>query len=79
MTKYIGKSVKRVEDKRFITGQGKYTDDIKMPGMVYAYILRSPYAHATVNKINTDVAKNCLLYTSPSPRDRQKSRMPSSA
>ena len=58
MTKYIGKSVKRVEDKRFITGQGKYTDDIKMPGMVYAYILRSPYAHATVNKINTDAAKS---------------------
>ncbi|MFK7775386.1 MAG: xanthine dehydrogenase family protein molybdopterin-binding subunit [Saprospiraceae bacterium] len=58
MTKYIGKSVKRVEDKRFITGQGKYTDDIKMPGMVYAYILRSPYAHATVNSINTDAAKN---------------------
>ena len=57
MTKYIGKSVKRVEDKRFITGQGKYTDDIKMPGMVYAYILRSPYAHATVNSINIDAAK----------------------
>ncbi|MFK8004917.1 MAG: xanthine dehydrogenase family protein molybdopterin-binding subunit [Saprospiraceae bacterium] len=58
MTKYIGKSVKRVEDKRFLTGQGKYTDDIKMPGMVYAYILRSPYAHATVNSINTDAAKS---------------------
>ncbi len=58
MTKYIGKSVKRVEDKRFITGQGKYTDDIKLPGMVHAYILRSPYAHATVNSINTDAAKS---------------------
>lgn len=58
MTKYIGKSVKRVEDKRFITGQGKYTDDIKMPGMVHAYILRSPYAHATVNSINIDAAKS---------------------
>ncbi|PCJ31811.1 MAG: hypothetical protein COA99_16925, partial [Moraxellaceae bacterium] len=58
MTKYIGKSVKRVEDKRFITGQGKYTDDIKLPGMVHAYILRSPYTHATVNSINTDAAKN---------------------
>ena len=57
MTKYIGKSVKRVEDKRFITGQGKYTDDIKMPGMVHAYILRSPYAHATVNSIDIDAAK----------------------
>ncbi len=56
MTKYIGKSVKRVEDKRFLTGQGKYTDDIKMPGMVYAYILRSPYAHATINSIDVEAA-----------------------
>ena len=53
MTNYIGKSVKRVEDKRFITGQGKYTDDIKIPGMVHAYILRSPYAHAHVKSIDT--------------------------
>ena len=53
MTNYIGKSIKRLEDKRFITGQGKYTDDIKIPGMVHAYILRSPYAHAHVKNIDT--------------------------
>jgi len=53
MTNYIGKSIKRVEDKRFITGQGKYTDDIKLPNMVHAYILRSPYAHANVKGIDT--------------------------
>ena len=46
MTKFIGKSVKRVEDKRFLTGKGKYTDDMKLPGMVYAYLVRSPFAHA---------------------------------
>ena len=57
MTKYIGKSVKRVEDKRFLTGQGKYTDDIKIPNMAYAYILRSPYAHAKINSIDTASAK----------------------
>jgi len=57
MTNYIGKSIKRVEDKRFLTGQGKYTDDIKIPGMVHAYILRSPYAHATINSIDTSAAK----------------------
>ncbi len=57
MTKYIGKSVKRLEDKRFITGQGKYTDDIKLNNMAYAYILRSPYANAKVNSIDTDAAK----------------------
>ncbi len=57
MTKYIGKSVKRLEDKRFITGQGKYTDDIKLVNMAHAYILRSPYAHATINSIDTSEAK----------------------
>jgi len=53
---YIGKSIKRVEDKRFITGKGKYTDDIKLEGMLYAHILRSPYAHATLKNINKEEA-----------------------
>ncbi len=57
MTKLIGQSVKRVEDKRFITGQGQYTDDIVLPGMTYAYILRSPYAHATIKSIDTAAAR----------------------
>jgi len=56
MTKYIGKSVKRVEDRRFITGEGSYTDDLKIPNMTHAYILRSPYAHANINKIDTKAA-----------------------
>lgn len=54
--KYIGQSVKRVEDKRFITGQGRYTDDIVLPRMVHAYILRSPYAHALIKSIDTSEA-----------------------
>ena len=58
MSKYIGKSIKRVEDKRFITGQGKYTDDIKLDNMAYAYILRSPYSNAKITSINTDSAKD---------------------
>lgn len=57
MSKYIGKSVKRLEDKRFITGQGKYTDDIKLDQMAHAYILRSPYANAMIKGIETDAAK----------------------
>jgi len=57
MTKYIGKSIKRVEDKRFVTGQGKYTDDIKIPNMTYGYILRSPYAHAKIKSIDISSAK----------------------
>lgn len=55
--KFIGKSVKRVEDKRFITGRGRYTDDIVLPGMTYAYILRSPYAHARIKSIDTAAAE----------------------
>ncbi len=53
---YIGQSVKRVEDKRFITGTGRYTDDIQLPGMTYAQIVRSPYAHAKVVSINVSSA-----------------------
>ncbi|MCR9102331.1 MAG: xanthine dehydrogenase family protein molybdopterin-binding subunit [bacterium] len=58
MTNYIGKAVKRVEDKRFLTGKGRYTDDIVLPGMLYAYIVRSPYAHAKINNIDTSRAEN---------------------
>lgn len=53
MSTYIGQSIKRVEDKRFITGKGKYTDDIKLPGMVFACFVRSPYAHAKVVSIDS--------------------------
>ena len=52
MSSFIGKSVKRVEDKRFITGKGRYTDDIVLPGMVYAQVVRSPYAHARIVSID---------------------------
>ena len=57
-TSYIGQSIKRLEDKRFITGRGKYTDDIKLVGMTYAHIIRSPYAHAKVVSIDTTNALN---------------------
>ena len=53
---YIGQSVKRVEDKRFTTGKGKYTDDIKLVGMTHAHIVRSPYAHARILSIDIDTA-----------------------
>ena len=44
----IGASVRRVEDVRFITGRGRYTDDMNQPGQVYAVFLRSPYARARI-------------------------------
>src|SRR3954453_10986953 len=48
--------LRRKEDARFIRGQGKYLDDIKLPGMVYGALLRSPYAHAKIVSIDTSAA-----------------------
>lgn len=48
----IGASVKRREDARFITGSGRYTDDINVPGQTYAAFLRSPYARAQIGLID---------------------------
>ena len=42
----VGQPVKRFEDATLITGQGRYTDDIELPNMGKAYVLRSPVAHA---------------------------------
>ena len=53
----IGARVLRKEDKRFITGKGKYTDDFKMAGMHFAAFVRSPYAHATVKSIDKSAAE----------------------
>src|SRR5437773_7697736 len=52
----IGQSVKRKEDARFIRGKGKYIDDIKLPGMLYLDIVRSPLAHAKIKSINKEPA-----------------------
>jgi carbon-monoxide dehydrogenase large subunit len=52
----IGASVVRKEDKRFITGKGRYVDDIKLPGMTYAHFIRSPHAHAKVKGIDASAA-----------------------
>ena len=52
----IGAAVKRREDIRFITGAGRYTDDIDQPGQTYAVFLRSPHARATIGGIDTAAA-----------------------
>ncbi len=52
----IGAAVRRKEDLRFITGKGQYVDDINRPGQLYAYILRSPFAHARINGIDASAA-----------------------
>ncbi|MCA3219285.1 MAG: xanthine dehydrogenase family protein molybdopterin-binding subunit [Burkholderiales bacterium] len=50
---FIGKSVERKEDYRFLTGNGQYTDDITQPNQSYACFLRSPHAHAKIRGIDT--------------------------
>ena len=52
----IGASVVRKEDRRFITGKGRYVDDIKLVGMTHAHFIRSPHAHAKVKSIDTSAA-----------------------
>lgn len=54
----IGARVVRKEDKRFITGKGRYVDDIKLMGMTHAYFIRSPHAHAKVKGIDSSAALN---------------------
>lgn len=55
-SRILGSGIKRREDPRLITGQGKYTDDFVLPGMVYLAVVRSPYAHARIKRIDTKKA-----------------------
>lgn len=56
-TSLIGESVRRKEDQRFITGAGRYTDDLKLAGQLYAAFVRSPYANATIDAIDASAAR----------------------
>ncbi len=53
----MGAAVRRKEDYRFITGNGQYVDDINRPNQVYAYIVRSPVAHARLASVDTAAAR----------------------
>ncbi len=53
----IGHSVRRAEDARFIEGRGNYVDDVVLPGMLHMVLVRSPWAHATINGIDTSAAE----------------------
>jgi len=56
-TGVIGKSIRRKEDLRFLTGAGQYTDDVTFPRQTHAYFVRSPHAHAKIRAIDTAKAK----------------------
>jgi carbon-monoxide dehydrogenase large subunit len=54
----IGQPVRRVEDVRFLTGRGRFVDDIELPHQCHAVVVLSPHAHARIRKIDTGAAKN---------------------
>ena len=51
--KYFGAAVRRTEDPRFLRGEGRYVDDIKLPRLLHAAFVRSPHGHARIRKIDT--------------------------
>jgi aerobic carbon-monoxide dehydrogenase large subunit len=53
---FVGQSVERREDARFLTGRGQYTDDINLQGQSYGYFLRSPHANARIKSLSTTAA-----------------------
>src|SRR5436305_3147321 len=55
--RYVGQSLKRREDPKYLTGQSQYTDDLTPSGTLYAAIVRSPYAHARITGINVEEAR----------------------
>ncbi|HTS88174.1 MAG TPA: molybdopterin cofactor-binding domain-containing protein [Gemmatimonadales bacterium] len=74
MTTLFGSGIKRREDPRLITGSATYTDDVKLPGLVYAMFVRSPYAHARLKSVDTKAARNApgvvAIYTGKDLADR---------
>src|SRR5437773_7533691 len=56
-TPYVGRAMKRVEDPRLIKGLATYVDDIRLPGLLHAVILRSPHAHARIGRVDVSAAR----------------------
>jgi carbon-monoxide dehydrogenase large subunit len=57
-SQWIGKPVRRLEDQHLMTGRGRFTDDVSLPGQTYCAFVRSPHAHARIGKIDTSAARN---------------------
>ena len=54
--RYVGTGVLRKEDPELITGQARYTDDLTLPGMLWMYVVRSPFAHARIKSVDLSKA-----------------------
>jgi carbon-monoxide dehydrogenase large subunit len=57
MAPFIGQSTRRLEDVRFLTGTGIFVDDVNVAGQAWAHVVRSPHAHAVVERIDTATAR----------------------
>jgi len=71
----IGQPVRRREDLRLVTGRGRYSDDLNLPGQAYAVFVRSPYAHALIRSLDAAAAKAapdvlCVLTSDEAKADR---------
>jgi carbon-monoxide dehydrogenase large subunit len=68
MDTYVGKPMPRLEDRRFLTGAGRYTDDLELPAQAHAVVVRAPHAHAQIAGIDTEAARHApgvlAVYTS---------------
>ncbi len=60
MPQTIGKPLPRKEDPRLLTGRGRYSDDVSLPGQAYAVFVRSPHAHARIRSIDTGAAARAM-------------------
>jgi carbon-monoxide dehydrogenase large subunit len=56
--RYFGAAVRRVEDPKLITGNGRYLDDLPIPGVLHATFVRSPHAHARIVRVDTEAARS---------------------
>ena len=56
-SQWIGKPLRRLEDQKLLTGQGRFTDDVDLPGQAHAAFTRSPHAHAKIASIDTSAAR----------------------
>src|SRR5262245_52885193 len=79
--KWFGASVKRKEDPAFLAGRGRYVDDIVLPGMLHAAVLRSPHAHAGIRAIDKSAALalsgvHAVLIHSDLPESMQRQTVP---
>ena len=53
----IGRSLPRLEDARFLTGQGRYVDDLDLPGQLHGIVVRSPHGHAAIEAVDLATAR----------------------